>query len=104
MSRYILPTEHTTLEVVLGWDPGLDTYFSQVFDLTAPDDADNCLWWVGTTPHAICTVHDLQERLSTYVGVTIPEALRTQLREDHRTSPLLTPLQQQMWRLCGHTT
>lgn len=44
MSRCNLDYPEHQLEIVIGWDPGLETFFAQVKDLTLPDGADHLLW------------------------------------------------------------
>lgn len=45
MSRCILDNEETGVEVAVGWDPGLGTFFSQVIH---PDEERPSIWR-GTT-------------------------------------------------------
>lgn len=41
MSRCVLDNEETGCEVVIGWDPGLRTFFSQVIQ---PGDEEPSVW------------------------------------------------------------
>jgi hypothetical protein len=95
MSRYTLHHPDPQHALICGWDGPLDTYFAQVFDHTLPEDAETiCICWVGDTVGAIPTVSDLARAIRAYdARLTIPEPIREQLREDHRTSPVPTPLQ-----------
>jgi hypothetical protein len=44
MSRCILDDPDRDLEIVIGWDPGLETFFAQVKDLTLPEGSNHLLW------------------------------------------------------------
>lgn len=52
MSRYTI-SEDEHLEVVVGWDPPLATFFAQEYDPTVPDDENDCVWSCGHTPGEI---------------------------------------------------
>ena len=94
MSRYIVPQENPTQEVVIGWDNPLTSFFAQVFDLTADDDENDCVYWIGADYNALPTVEALQATLGNIA--TIPEALCDALRADQRNAEPPTPLQQSM--------
>jgi hypothetical protein len=96
MSRYSIAAENPALEILVGWDNPMATFFAQVFNPALPE-RDECILWIGTEPEAITTVEGLQTQLCDYA--TIPEPIREALQEDydHRTPP--TALQRWSWRL-----
>jgi hypothetical protein len=97
MSRYRIAHPATHLEIIVGWDPPLQTYFAQVFDWRDPnaEDEDACILWVGTNPRVpITSVNALQNCLTLYA--TIPESIRTALQQDRQQSAPPTPLQRAM--------
>jgi hypothetical protein len=47
MSRYTIPAQDPRYEVVVGWDDPLETVFGQVFDTTAGEDEEECVYWEG---------------------------------------------------------
>jgi hypothetical protein len=46
MSRHRLPTKTPRYEVVVGWDPPMQTYFAQVFDAEG-EELDQPFIWLG---------------------------------------------------------
>ena len=49
MSRHTLDPHKARHEVVVGWDPPLNTFFAQVLDTEAEDDLDYEVLWIGTS-------------------------------------------------------
>ena len=54
MSRYTLQSPYANLEIVVGWDAPLNTYFCVVEDLSLEPEEDDdeeidpILFWIGT--------------------------------------------------------
>ena len=49
MSRHELDALNPAHEVVVGWDPGLATFFAQVLDTAADEESDAYeVLWIGT--------------------------------------------------------
>ena len=44
MSRHQLPTSNPRFEVFVGWDPPLQTYFLQVYDIEGTPDTQPFIW------------------------------------------------------------
>jgi hypothetical protein len=61
MSRYELESKHPNHTIVVGWDAGLETFFGQVLNPDAEDDADEIVEWLGTRRQELPTVADLVE-------------------------------------------
>lgn len=85
MSRYRLTPHASRYEVIVGWDPPLETFFGQVFVPAAAEDDDACVLWVGGALRALPTVALLQACLRGYA--TIPEEVVAQLHHDAATTP-----------------
>ena len=86
MSRYAIAPHDPRYEVVVGWDPPMQTLFGQVFVTTIEDDDTACMLWVGLEVQALTTVAALQDALQAYA--TLPTAVVAQLEHDQaNTSP-----------------
>ena len=86
MSRYTIPAQDPRYEVIVGWDPPMQTYFGQVFLITTEEDDTACVLWVGLEVQALTTVAALQDALQAYA--TLPAAVVAQLEHDQAsTSP-----------------
>ena len=83
MSRYSLkplPEHSGIFEVAVGWDPGLDTFFVQVFGTPEAYGEPDVRLWRGTTFQEISTVYTL---LAVAEGFAeIPAGLMAQLEKD----------------------
>jgi len=77
MSRYKLPADG--LDIVVGWDPPLSTFFVQVWDLHKPED-DNEVLWVGYTPGEIRDVDQVVKAVAPWVRV--PDSVQRSLYAD----------------------
>lgn len=54
MSRHDLIPFDPVHEVVVGWDPGLATFFAQVLDTAASEESDAYeVLWIGTSLHEV---------------------------------------------------
>jgi len=86
MSRYTIAAQDPCYEVIVGWDPPMQTFFGQVCATTADDEDAACVLWVGLEVQALTTVAALQEVLQAYA--TLPAAVVAQLEHDQaHTSP-----------------
>lgn len=60
MSRHVIPAlpDAGNVEVVVGWDPPLNTFFAHITDLTVDEDDPAAeLLWIGTD---YAEIHDLR--------------------------------------------
>ena len=89
MSRYEIESTNNNLEIMVGWDAPLNTYFCYVIDLNLQaklkeskeeEVIDPVLLWVGTTYDEILTVGDLCDKIPDYV--TIPPEILGNLKQD----------------------
>ena len=94
MSRYTIPAQDPHYEVIVGWDPPMQTLFGQVFVTTAEEDDEACVLWVGLEVQALTTVAALQDALQAYA--TLPAAVVAQLEHDQASTPPPSALQVQM--------
>ena len=93
MSRYIFKGYEPGLNIVVGWDNPLETYFAQVLDGCEPEDADIRLW-TGTITCELTTVEALNSILAPYGE--IPPAVLAQLRDDPHVNVPPTALQRSL--------
>src|SRR5262249_30520613 len=86
MSRYAIPSDDRRLQVIVGWDAPLTTFFAQVFATTvdADDDDAACVPWVGDDVQALTIVAALQDTLQEYA--TMSPDIVAWLQHDHATS------------------
>lgn len=82
MSRHSIPGRNPDHDVVVGWDPPLQTYFAIILDPTLDEDDDAyTVLWVGADRFGeIDRVHDLRTKVEPYA--TIPEDVIRQLVVD----------------------
>lgn len=97
MSRYRL--SGNPLEVVVGWDSPLQTFFLQILDPTK-DEEEEIIHWVGMRPGELPTVADLDQALDCHAaltsGIALSPELRRQLDEEKTNSAQPTELQQRV--------
>lgn len=80
MSRYDISAPDA-LEVVVGWDPPLSTFFAQVWDRSLDEDDPAAeLLWVGCAPGEIRDVEHLSKAVAPWVAV--PDATVRALHAD----------------------
>ena len=91
MSRYAIAPHDPRYEVVVGWDPPMQTLFGQVFVTTAEEDDAACVLWVGLDVQELTTVAALQDALQAYA--TLPAAVVAQLEHDQAHTPPPSALQ-----------
>lgn len=88
MSRYSLrplPHHSDIFEVAVGWDPGLDTFFVQVFGTPEAYGEPDVRLWRGTTFREVLTVDVLLAIADPFAEV--PSELRAQLEQDRTAQP-----------------
>lgn len=91
MSRYAI-REGADLEVVVGWDPPLQTFFVQVYIPEGrPSGDDQILVWEGTEPEAITDVEQVRELVGEHAEVSDQVLMR--LENDRKTSRPPSPAQ-----------
>ena len=66
MSRHYI--SRNPLEIVVGWDPPLQTYFLQITDPTR--DEEEFVLWRGTYPEELPTIESLTAVLTPYAALT----------------------------------
>ena len=94
MSRYTIAPHDPHYEVIVGWDPPMQTLFGQVFVTTIEEDDTACVLWVGLDVQELTTVAALQDALQAYA--TLPAAVVAQLEHDQASTPPPSALQVQM--------
>jgi hypothetical protein len=98
MSRVQIPDNFTKggLEVFVGWDNPLETFFGQVYDRSKPE-AEQIIYWIGLQVGEIPTVSELDDRMKNFC--TIPETIAAELVDAKRDRTEPTPLQRFMREL-----
>ncbi|WP_454887319.1 hypothetical protein [Sphingomonas oryzagri] len=74
-------------EIVIGWDPPLQTFFGYVKDLSIDDDeADPIILWVGTSWREVRTVDQLADHMAPWAFISSPlrQALQAEADADRR--------------------
>jgi len=79
MSQYVLSID-TDLQVLVGWDNPMMTFFGQVSRVSADDAEQQIILWVGDEPRAYQTVDALQEALASVCQ--LPGDVVRSLRQD----------------------
>lgn len=79
MSRHVIP-HPDGLEVVVGWDPPLNTFFAQVFAGGSDVDDPTELLWVGCSPREIHNVEQVRSAVAPWVP--LPEGVARALYAD----------------------
>lgn len=80
MSRHEIPAKQPGLTVVVGWDNPMTTFFAQVEDESAGDDADPIVLWLGGSRREVLRPEDLVLPLAPFADLT--GAHLDQLRAD----------------------
>lgn len=80
MSRHELPARRPGTSVVVGWDNPMMTFFAQVLDEQADEDADPVLLWLGTQHGEVTRPEDLARPLAPFAELTAQHL--EQLRAD----------------------
>ena len=78
------------LEIVVGWDPPLQTFFLQILD-PSKDEGDDFVLWRGTYPDELPTIESLAAVLMPYAALT--EEFVEKLEAEKTTSTKPSPLQ-----------
>ena len=67
MSRYQIPASRPEHDIVVGWDPPLNTLFAHVTDMTKDEDDDGLdVLWIGCTLNEIHDVDELIKKIRPY--------------------------------------
>lgn len=86
MSRHTLPsTADPELDIAVGWDPPMQTFFAQVRDprIEEDGDADPVIFWTGTQHFEHRGVQGLRVVIDLLAPwAEVPEGLRRQLLDD----------------------
>ena len=85
MSRFAIPSKDPELQVTVGWDPPLQTFFAQVERGQA--DSDDLVLWLGTRYREHGRPEGMAAALSPYADLKPPIVER--LNEDRRTARAL---------------
>lgn len=88
MSRHYV--SRNPLEIVVGWDSPLQTFFLQISDPTR-DEGNEFVLWLGTYPGELPTIESLAAALAPYAALT--EELAQQLAAEKAGSAKPSPLQ-----------
>ncbi|MBI0536979.1 hypothetical protein D9599_15520 [Roseomonas sp. KE2513] len=84
MSRHELPARQPRTEVTVGWDAPMQTFFAQVENLDAPDDADPLLLWISLEQREIAEPEAMILPLAPYADLTVDHL--AELRRDRDDS------------------
>ena len=82
MSRCILDNEESGCEVVIGWDPGLPSFFAQVIQ---PGDEKPSIW-LGLYPEEYTTPDVLIKTILPFACECNEQVLRSNLLQDQRVN------------------
>jgi hypothetical protein len=84
MSRREIPLDLPKMELWIGWDPGLNTFFFQGYDWEKPEE-DNPVLWLGAMPPYFKAIDALMHRLAELgAKIDLPADLRLELEADQR--------------------
>lgn len=89
MSRHYVRTKPE--EIIVGWDPPLQTYFFQIIGPEREEEEDDLVIWVGASPSELPTVESLAVALAPYA--TLSAELAHKLEVEKADSPLPSDLQ-----------
>ena len=85
MSRYRATSFNPNLDLIVGWDPPLQTFFWQVFDLTVAENEDDYVTGGGQWTNEIPTLNELNHAIKEYGEVTT-EILLALLKDQANTT------------------
>jgi hypothetical protein len=94
MSRHVIQDDGR-LEVVVGWDPPLGTFYAQIFAPQLPFEEEELLWSIGQTRHEVRTIQALADALGDQ-GVSLSAETRAQLEADRAAPWEPGPLQRML--------
>jgi len=94
MSRYVIAPHAAHHQVIVGWDPPMQTLFGQVFETTVEEDDAACVLWVGLEVQALTTVAALQDALQGYATLSVDVVAR--LQHDQAHTPPRSALQERL--------
>ncbi len=91
MSRYKIQSPNPNLEIVVGWDSPLNTYFCIIEDLSIEppeneedEEIDPIVLWVGSNYDEVLSLEDLCDKIADYA--TIPSDILDKLKQDSTES------------------
>jgi hypothetical protein len=70
MSRHKIPATRPTLEVYVGWDAPMGTFFAHVYDLTIKNEDENTVFWLGGNFGEITVAEKLKKPLEPFAALT----------------------------------
>src|SRR4051794_11726297 len=101
MSRYTFEGKEVDIEIVVGWDNPLQTFFVQVWNQEESKDPycgiDEPAFWAGATTGEVRTLEDLLDLVESYGAV--PDEVVRDLQRDHAARTPLTPSQEHLRKL-----
>lgn len=109
MSTHTIENREKNIRLVVGYDPGMNTFYGQIWDLAAVEKNDRSarpadlapILWIGTDYDEILSTEALRQQLGDYAAHFTSE-LEAQLKSDRdREFHEPTPLQKQMRNLFG---
>jgi hypothetical protein len=71
MSRHV--TNKENIEVVIGWDNMLQTYFCQIKDHDVEDEEEQTLFWVPNPPERLYEIENLRRATQSWSHAPSPE-------------------------------
>lgn len=80
MSRHVAGTKDN-LQLTVGWDPPMGTYFAQVHRTDAPLDEEDLVAWIGYEMRSVTDVEQLASWCADR-GFALDERVVIQLQED----------------------
>ena len=105
MSRHAVTSNNPALDIIVGWDPPLETFFAQVTrtDLSADTGEDQIVLWIGTASNEIEQAESLIGPLAPYGAVppTLVETLDAERAKRHAEGRQPTQLQSTLSALFG---
>lgn len=83
MSNHQIRGDEKNIEIFLGWDPMLNTYYLHVVDASRDETSDDCdVFWIGCTMNEIHDIERIDEALKPYVAVGLPAKLYHDLSKE----------------------
>ena len=105
MSRHAVTSNNPALDIIVGWDPPLETFFAQVMRTDLTDDAheNHVVLWIGTANREIERAESLIGPLAPYGAVppALVEMLDAERAQQHVEGRRPTRLQSILTALLG---
>lgn len=99
MSRHDVTGKDPALEIIVGWDNPLQTFFAQVLRPACDDEDDSVLVWVGTAWQKCPSPDDLVTKLAAYADLSEEQLSRLRLDRAEAAQTRPSALQVHMGRL-----